>query len=90
MVIKVNKESIFSRYQWLIRTIYVNRVLIVIFLVLFSLGAYSGYLLFGTNSFEVLLSVRNKKAILQEEVRTLQSENAKLQKQFFELKGLEP
>lgn len=72
------------------RTIYINRVLIVMFLVLFSLGAYSGYLLFGTNSLEVLLSVRGKKAILQEDVRVLQSENAKLQKQFFELKGLEP
>lgn len=90
MAIKQERENIFSRYRWLVRAIYVNRVLIVIFLVLFLLGAYSGYLLFGTNSLEVLLSVRNKKTILQEEVRVLQSQNAKLQKQFFELKGLEP
>lgn len=90
MAIKEERENIFSKYRWLIRAIYVNRVLIVIFLVLFLLGAYSGYLLFGTNSLEVLLSVRNKKTILQEEVRVLQSQNAKLQKQFFELKGLEP
>ncbi|PAF42665.1 hypothetical protein [Helicobacter sp. 11S03491-1] len=85
------KENLFPQgYARLWRKIYVNRVLIIIFLVLMATGAYMGYLLFGTNSIEVLISVKDKKAALQESVQRLQYNNAKLQKQLFELKGLEP
>ncbi|PAF49805.1 hypothetical protein BKH41_00425 [Helicobacter sp. 12S02232-10] len=83
-----DKES--TKYAKLVRTIYVNRAIIISFLILMVIGAYTGYLLFGTNSIEVLISVKDKRTSLQESVQTLQYENAKLQKQLFELKGLEP
>ncbi|PAF50448.1 hypothetical protein [Helicobacter sp. 13S00477-4] len=83
-------EKFFQKYKKSIRLIYINRVVIIIFFILMIIGAYTGYLLFGTNSLEVLISVKDKRTSLQENVQTLQYENAKLQKQLFELKGLEP
>ncbi|PAF45019.1 hypothetical protein [Helicobacter sp. 11S02596-1] len=83
-----NKEP--TKYAQLIRAIYVNRAMIISFLALILMGAYTGYLLFGNNSLEVLISVKEKRTSLQENVQKLQYENAKLQKQLFELKGLEP
>ncbi|WP_228126530.1 septum formation initiator [Candidatus Marinarcus aquaticus] len=47
-------------------------------------------LLFGTNSYEVYDSLKNKKAYLKNEITRLQFENARLQKEYFELKNLEP
>ena len=53
-------------------------------------GVYFGNLLFGSNSLSVLLTLQNKKNQMQEEVKHVIEENAKLQKELFELKGLEP
>ncbi|MCH5323292.1 MAG: hypothetical protein J1E31_06955 [Helicobacter sp.] len=53
-------------------------------------GIYFGNLLFGSNSLSVLLTLQNKKNQMQEEVKRVMKENAELQKELFELKGLEP
>lgn len=47
-------------------------------------------LLFGTNSYEVYSNLKTKKKFLDSEIKRLQLENAKLQKEYFELKNLEP
>ncbi|KAB7886697.1 septum formation initiator [Poseidonibacter ostreae] len=46
--------------------------------------------LFGDNSLEVYSSLKNKKIYLEEEIVRLQEDNAYLQKEYFELKNLEP
>lgn len=45
---------------------------------------------FGTNSLSVLFELQNKEEQISKEVKNLMNENAKLQKELFELKGLEP
>ncbi|WP_233704617.1 hypothetical protein [Helicobacter bizzozeronii] len=57
---------------------------------LVALGIYLGGLFFGNNSFEVLNTLEQRQETLQSAVQNLQYENAKLQKQLFELKELEP
>jgi cell division protein FtsB len=47
-------------------------------------------LLFGVNSFEVYKSLKNKRFYLISEINRLQESNARLQKEYFELKNLEP
>ncbi len=47
-------------------------------------------LLFGVNSYEVLNSLINKEEYLRKEIIRLQKDNARLQKEYFELKNLEP
>jgi len=47
-------------------------------------------LLFGKNSLEVFTSLNKKETHLKEEIKRLQQENARLQKEYFELKNLEP
>jgi uncharacterized protein YlxW (UPF0749 family) len=46
--------------------------------------------LFGDNSIEVYNSLKNKKNYLEKEIIRLQKDNAHLQKEYFELKNLEP
>lgn len=53
-------------------------------------GVYIGNLLFGTNSLEVLLRLRSYENELKHQVERLREENARLQKEYFELKRLEP
>ena len=53
-------------------------------------GIYVGVLMYGENSLTVLLHLQEKKSALQEEARMLKSQNQKLQKEYFELKQLEP
>lgn len=62
----------------------------MIFGLVVALGVYMGCLLFGDNSYEVLANLKVRQAKLYERVQNLQYENAKLQKQLFELKELEP
>lgn len=56
----------------------------------FIASLYVGNLLFGANSLEVLLELKGKRRELQQKVERLSQENAKLQKQYFELKDLDP
>ncbi|MFA6788200.1 MAG: septum formation initiator [Arcobacteraceae bacterium] len=54
------------------------------------LSLHVANLLFGTISYEVYSSLKSKQNYLNEEIRRLQLENARLQKEYFELKNLEP
>ncbi|WP_233707477.1 hypothetical protein [Helicobacter bizzozeronii] len=64
--------------------------MLLFFGALVALGIYLGGLFFGNNSFEVLNTLEQRQETLQSAVQNLQYENAKLQKQLFELKELEP
>ena len=67
-------------------------MLVVIFSLLTTV--YFAYhwvnLLFGDNSIQVYNSLKYKKEYLEDEISRLQKENAYLQKEYFELKNLEP
>ncbi len=62
------------------------------FFFLFSLivafGIYLGVLLYGTNSVEVLLGLEDYENYLHGEIKHLKSENAELQREYFELKEI--
>ena len=53
-------------------------------------GIYVGILIYGENSLIVLNHLQEKKQILKQEEKTLKVENQRLQKEYFELKQLEP
>ena len=53
-------------------------------------GVYVGNIVFGKRSLDVMLSLQDQRARLQEDIETLKAQNAQLQKAYFELKELEP
>ena len=53
-------------------------------------GIYVGILMYGENSLTVLTQLKEKKYRLSLEDKALKIENQKLQKEYFELKQLEP
>ena len=53
-------------------------------------GIYVGVLIYGENSLTVLNHLKEKKQALRQEEKTLKVENQRLQKEYFELKQLEP
>ena len=53
-------------------------------------GIYVGVLIYGENSLTVLNQLKEKKQGLSLEERILKVENQRLQKEYFELKQLEP
>jgi hypothetical protein len=53
-------------------------------------GVYVGILMYGENSLTVLTELKEKKRELLKEKRAIKIRNQKLQKDFFELKQLEP
>ncbi len=65
------------------------KLFIALVLVIF-LGIYIGVLLFGENSLEVLFQLEEYEDYLTSETDRLKLENAALQKEYFELKGLQP
>lgn len=58
--------------------------------IIIVLALYLNILLFGDNSLEVLLQLEEYEGYLQKEINGYKSENAALQKEYFELKELEP
>ena len=54
------------------------------------LSLHVANVLFGPNSLEQYLTISQKKEYLEKEIIRLQKNNAYLQKQYFELKNLEP
>ena len=52
------------------------------------IGIYIGVILYGKNSINVLLGLQTYEIYLKEEIRHLKQENAKLQKEYFELKEI--
>ncbi|MEO1954317.1 MAG: hypothetical protein ABGW74_06410 [Campylobacterales bacterium] len=61
---------------------------LVLLIIILLLGIYIGILLYGTNSFEVLLELQDYETYLQNDVIRLRDENAALQKEYFELKEI--
>ena len=53
-------------------------------------GIYIGVLIYGENSLTVLNHLKEKKQVLIQEEKALKTENQRLQKEYFELKQLEP
>lgn len=62
----------------------------VVVAVVIMLGVYFGNMMFGKRSLDVMLGLANKKERLAEDVEKLKRYNAQLQKEYFELKELEP
>ncbi len=60
-----------------------------ILLLVVVFGIYVGDMLFGTSSLDVLLNLQMDKEDLQKKVLHLKAENAKLQKEYFELYQLD-
>lgn len=54
------------------------------------LAMHLANLLFGTNSLSVYLDLYDKRDYLEDAIQKYHIENAKLQKEYFELKNLEP
>ena len=63
---------------------------LTIILIILLLSSYIGIILFGKNSFVILTQLREEKKSLTQEAIRLKNSNQKLQKEFFELKNLEP
>ncbi len=53
-------------------------------------GIYVGILIYGENSLTVLHHLKEKKQALVQKEKALKVENQRLQKEYFELKQLEP
>jgi len=66
------------------------KTLLLTLLGMLLFGLYVGVLVWGENSVTVLKQLEKKKAGLSEKIVTLKAENQRLQKEFFELKQLEP
>lgn len=64
--------------------------IVTLAVIILGAGIYVGNLLFGANSLEMLIKLQNREFVLKEKVLQLQNENARLQKEYFELKELEP
>ncbi len=67
-----------------LKTLLVTAIGILLF------GIYVGILIYGENSLTVLNQLKEKKQGLFQEEKALKNENQRLQKEFFELKQLEP
>lgn len=65
------------------------KILSLVVLVLFF-GLYIGDVLFGKSSLDVLLNLQEDKDTLVAKIKSLKEENAVLQKEFFELRQLDP
>ena len=67
-----------------LKTLLVTAIGILLF------GVYVGILIYGENSLTVLNQLKEKKQGLFQEEKSLKTENQRLQKEYFELKQLEP
>ena len=65
-------------------------VAVVSLLATIYLSYHTVNVLFGDNSLQVYSDLKHKKEWLESEILRLQKENAYLQKEYFELKNLEP
>jgi len=61
---------------------------VLLFIIVIILGVYLGILLYGTSSLEVLFGLDEYENYLTNEIVRLKSENAQLQREYFELKEI--
>jgi cell division protein FtsB len=64
--------------------------IIALAIVVLGFGLYIGDVLFGKSSLDVLLNLQEDKDTLGAKIQSLKEENAVLQKEFFELRQLDP
>ncbi|MBE3021998.1 septum formation initiator [Campylobacter sp. 7477a] len=76
-----------SKRSYFFKSFFRHTVVIVCVIVF---AIYIGNMMFGKRSLDVMLSLQSKKERLAEDVEILKKRNAKLQKEYFELKELEP
>lgn len=60
----------------------------LLFFIVILLGIYLGLLLYGSNSLEILFGLQEYEGYLQDEIVALKSQNAELQREYFELKEI--
>ena len=73
-----------TAYKKFILIVFVSLIITIFF------SYHAVNVLFGDNSLQVYNSLKYKKEYLEGEILRLQKENAYLQKEYFELKNLEP
>ena len=73
-----------TAYKKFILIVFVSLIITIFF------SYHAVNVLFGDNSLQVYNSLKYKKEYLEDEILRLQKENAYLQKEYFELKNLEP
>ena len=78
------KESLSERYFGLSTQKFLLASAVVLIV-----GIYMGFIFFGNNSLSVLLDLEEHQNYVIEDIERLKSENAALQKQYFELKELD-
>ena len=78
-----NTQSITQRYLGLSWARFISLVFAVLLL-----GVYLGVLFYGTNSLEVLFGLDDYEVYLHSEIGRLKTENAELQREYFELKEI--
>jgi len=64
--------------------------ILALIVVVTGFGIYIGDMLFGKSSLDVLLNLQEVEKSLEQRVESLRDENAILQKEYFELKDLDP
>lgn len=77
------KQNVVQKYLGLS----LKKFFFLVFIVI-SFGIYLGIILYGNDSVEVLLNLQDYEAFLQNEVVRLKTENAELQREYFELKEI--
>jgi len=63
--------------------------LVALFVLVAVFAVYTGNLLFGRNSVSTLFTLEDQRDHLKNEIERLKEQNAKYQKEYFELKRLE-
>ncbi|MBL0687410.1 MAG: septum formation initiator [Sulfurospirillum sp.] len=61
-----------------------------LFAIVVGFGIYVGDILFGKSSLDVLFELQSEKQILEQNIKVFKQNNAILQKEYFELKNLDP
>jgi len=72
------------------KKIYFYLKIFSLLVIVVGFGIYVGDMLFGKSSLDVLLNLQSEKEILERSVNSYIEENAVLQKEYFELKDLDP
>ena len=76
--------KLLAAYKKFILVVFISLIITILF------SYHTVNILFGDNSLQVYNSLKYKKEYLEGEILRLQRENAYLQKEYFELKNLEP
>ena len=76
--------KLLAAYKKFILVVFISLIITILF------SYHTVNILFGDNSLQVYNSLKYKKEYLEDEILRLQKENAHLQKEYFELKNLEP